>query len=113
MAGIQRDSADHVAERGSEEDRQKSARKREEPVEEIPPEPALQVMPELDAERAQDEQPEHNHERQVEAAETRGVKEREGVEESAPGRDQPDFVAVPDGADGAEERAPLVLRTGG
>jgi hypothetical protein len=64
------------------------------------------------AEAAQDEQPEHDHERQIEAAEGRGVEQREGEEEGASGGEQPDFVAVPDGADGADGLCALVFGAG-
>ena len=61
-----------------------------------------EVAAEFDADAAQDEQPEHDHERQIEAAEGGGVEQREGEVEGAAAGEEPDFVAVPDGADGAE-----------
>ena len=57
---------------------------------------------ELDADAAEDEQPEHHHEREIETAEGRGVKQREGEEERASGSEQPDLVAIPDRSDGSE-----------
>ena len=48
------------------------------------------------------EQPEHDHQRQIEAAEGRGVEERKGEVECAAAGEEPDFVAVPHGADGAQ-----------
>ncbi len=58
------------------------------------------VAAQLDADGAQDQQPEHDHQRQIEAAEGRGVEQGEGEEERASGGQQPDLVAVPEGADG-------------
>ncbi len=67
---------------------------------------------ELDAEAAQHEQPEHHHQREIESAEARGVELRERKVERAAGGEQPDFVAVPDGADRAQDLAALVVGFG-
>ena len=66
-------------------------------------------MAELERHGAQDEAEQHQHDRQVEAAEGDGVDEREGGEEGAAAGEQPDLVAVPDRADGGAHDAALVL----
>ena len=60
------------------------------------------MIAELDRDAAQDQQPQHDHQRQIEAAEAGGIERGEGEVERAAGGEQPDFVAVPDGADGAQ-----------
>ncbi len=61
----------------------------------------------FDAGAAQDQQPQHNHQRQIESAERRGVQGREGEIERAAAGEQPDFVAVPDRTDAAEHDLPV------
>jgi hypothetical protein len=67
----------------------------------------------FDADAAEHQQPEDDHERQIEAAEAGGVEQGEGEQERASGGEQPDFVAVPHGADGAQDGAALVWGAGG
>ena len=63
----------------------------------------------LDAGAAQDEQPQHNHQGQIETAEGGGVERREGKVERAATGQQPDFVAVPDRTDASEHDLPVRL----
>src|SRR5258708_23120379 len=67
---------------------------------------------EFDADAAQDQQPQHHHERQIESAEAGSVELRESKVEGASGGHQPDLVAVPDGADGGENATALFVRLG-
>ena len=62
------------------------------------------MRPQFDADAAQHEQPEHHHQGQVEAAETRSVKQREREIERAAGSQQPDFIAIPNRANGAHNQ---------
>src|SRR2546423_4902954 len=70
------------------------------------------MRPQLDADAAQHQQPEHDHQRQVEAAEARRVEQRKGEVERAAGGYQPDFVAVPHRPDGAQHQAALRVISG-
>ena len=70
------------------------------------------MVAELDGDAAQNQQPQHHHQRQIEAAETGRIERREGEVEGATGGQQPDFVAVPNRSDCAEHHAPLVIGAG-
>jgi hypothetical protein len=59
------------------------------------------MIAELDGNAAQDEQPQYDHQRQVKSAEAGRVKRGKGKVQRAARREQPDFVAIPNGADGA------------
>ncbi len=61
---------------------------------------------------SQDQQPENDHKRQVEAAERGRIDQRKGEEQSATGGQQPDLVAVPDRADRADRVLPVGFRPG-
>ena len=101
---VQRNAADHVAERGAEEDRQQQAGDHEDRVAGLGEGIVAEVGPQLEPQRAPDQQPQHHHERQVEPAEAGGVERREReVERSARGQ-QPDFVRVPDRSDAAADQ---------
>jgi len=67
---------------------------------------------ELDGDGTGDEAGEEEHEGDVEGGEDGGVDGWEGGEEGAAGGDEPDFVAVPDGADGVDGDAALVFVSG-
>ena len=68
----------------------------------------------LERDPAHDQREQDQQQRQVEAAEQRGVPLRERGERGAAGDEQPDLVAVPDRADGVDQDAALgvVLRPG-
>src|SRR5579883_3100306 len=59
-----RHPADHVAERDAEEEREQAARQREDRVPESRPGGVVELVAQLDAERAAAEQPEDDHERE-------------------------------------------------
>ena len=98
--GLKRHAAQDVGEGRAVEDGEQSAGEAEDAVEEREPDADVDVVAELEADAAQDEKPEHDHERQIEAAEGRGIEKREGEVERAAAGEKPDFVAIPDGADG-------------
>src|SRR5438105_10365982 len=64
-------------------------------------------MAQLDADAAQHEQPEDHHQRKIEAAEAGSVEQGEREVEGASGSEEPDFIAVPNGTDGAHDLASL------
>jgi hypothetical protein len=97
--GAQRNAADDVPDGRPEEDGQQQARRREDEVAEGAPQRVVDVRAQLKTNAAQHQQPEHDHQRQVEAAEARRVEQREGEVERPARGEQPDLVAVPDGAD--------------
>jgi len=72
--------------------------------------PKKNVGAELDTDGAQHEQPEHHHQGKIESAETGGIELRKSEIQCATGGEQPDFVAVPDRADGAQDFAALLVR---
>src|SRR5262249_36304134 len=109
---LERYPANHVAESGSVENGEQQAGESEAAVEEAAPNWRFEMQAELDADPTQDEQPQYNHQRQIESAEPRSVEKRKSkVERSAAGQ-QPDFVAVPNRTDGADDRAPFPVGLG-
>jgi len=81
---------------------------------EVPePRPALgrALAAVLDRHGPEDQAEQHEHERQVQGGEQRGVPEREGGEGCGARGEQPDLVAVPDRADGVEHHAALGVAT--
>ena len=78
----ERHAANEVAERRAEDDGQERRREREDRVPEFAPQGIVLMRSELDRHAAQDQQPEHDHQRQVEAAERGGVDPRERHEQA-------------------------------
>src|SRR5579884_3725610 len=60
------------------------------------------MIAELDGDSSQHQQPEHDHQREIESAETRSIERRKSHEESNAAGDQPDFVSVPYRPNGAK-----------
>ena len=58
---------------------------------------------------ANDQADQQQEQGQIEAAEHGGVPVREGGKGRAAGRQQPDFVAIPDGADGVDDGAAFLI----
>jgi hypothetical protein len=74
-----------------------------------PKTPSSSVIAQFQADAAQDKQPENDHELEIKAAEGRGVEQRKGEVERAASGQEPDFIAVPDGADAGERGLALRL----
>ena len=66
------------------------------------------LAPEFNGDGPEDQGEQQEHEGQVEPGENGGVHVREGGKEGAAARDEPDFIAVPHGADGIQ-REPSVF----
>src|SRR5438067_4175794 len=64
---------------------------------------------EFNADGAEDEQPEHDHERQIESTESGCVEQRKGEVKSAATSDEPHFVAIPHRTDGADHELPFLI----
>jgi hypothetical protein len=109
---VERHAADDVAERHAEQHGDAVGRQREEPVPHGAPARALALRAELDGDRAQDEHEQHEHHRQVEPAEQRGVHERERGEQRTAAEDEPHLVAVPHRPDAVEEDALVAVVLG-
>ena len=67
------------------------------------------MVAELDRNAAQDEQPQHDHQRQIESAEAGSVERGESEVERAAGSEQPDFVAIPYRTDRAKHGTPFLI----
>ena len=104
---IHRHAADDVAERDADEQRGYQAAEEEGAVPHGAP--AAVTVAELERDRPQDEPEQHEHDRQVEAAEGHGVHHGEGGEDGAGAGEEPDLVAVPHGADRRADDALLVV----
>ena len=65
------------------------------------------MVAEFEADAAQHQQPEDDHQRKIEAAESRGVEQRKREIERAASGEKPHFVAVPHRADGVKAGLPL------
>ena len=107
--GVERNAAENIGEGRAVKDGEQDAGKAEEAVEERSPHADIDVIAQLKRHAAQDEQPENDHEGEIEAREGRGVEQRKGEVERAAAGEQPDFVAVPDGADGGQRGAAIGL----
>ena len=66
---IQRHAANHIAQGSAVEDRQQQAGKRKAAIEKPAPHRGFQVHAQLNADPAQDQQPQHDHQRKIKAAE--------------------------------------------
>src|SRR5260370_39025874 len=73
------------------------------------PHPANDVIAKLDGGSAQDQQPQNDHQRQIESAERAGVEGGKGKIKRATARDEPHLVAVPDRSDRSQDLAPLFV----
>src|SRR5690606_11383663 len=93
-----------VADRRAKEDREQQARRAEDEIEELAPQWAIDMRAEFDSDAAQHQQPEDDHQRQIEAAEARGIKKRKSEIERAAGGDQPDLVPIPHRSDAAQNQ---------
>src|SRR5579872_3431967 len=103
LVGAQRHAAHNVAQRRPKEDAEQRARSAKNQVKKSPPHGIIDVRGQFDADAAQHQQPQHHHQGQIETTEARGIEQREGkVERSARG-EKPDFVAVPDRANRADD----------
>ena len=105
-----RQAAQQVAEGGAEEHGQQQAGNGEDDVPCRSPERILEVASELDGDAAQDQHPQNEEDREVEAGETRREHRRKGREERAAGGEQPHFVAVPVRPDCAQDLPALGVR---
>ena len=70
---VERDAADDVGESGTEKNGEQQAGSRKEEIPEGIPNWAFDVVSEFDGSAAQDEEPEHHHERKIKAAEAAGI----------------------------------------
>src|SRR6185437_15075944 len=92
---VQRDTADHVRERRAKKDRQQCAGETKHTIEKSAPHGNMNLRAQLNARAANDQQPQHYHEREVETAECGCVKKgKREVQRSATCK-QPDFISVP------------------
>src|SRR5579859_5189270 len=107
-----RHPADDVRQGGAEENRQEHTGEGEEAIEKRPPQRLARVAAEFNADAAKHQEPEHDHERQIEATEGRGVEEGKGKKQSAAGSEQPDFISIPYWTDRSNRLLPLLLRLG-
>src|SRR5665213_2109725 len=100
--GLQRNAANHVGQRSSKEDGEQQACNAEQAIEQRAPHTYFDVVAQLKAYAAQNQQPEHDHQRQIEAAERRCVKRGEREVERASASQEPNFIAVPHRPNAAE-----------
>jgi hypothetical protein len=71
----------------------------------LPPPAHRLFAAEFDGHRAENQRHQQQHQREIKTGEHRRIDVRERGEQRAAAGDQPDFVAVPDRADGVEQRA--------
>ena len=70
------------------------------------------MMAELDADSTQHQQPQHHHQREIEAAEAGGIQQRESEIQRAACGQQPHFIAIPYRTDSTNHGAPLFVIAG-
>src|SRR5882757_9144534 len=71
----QRDTADHIGEGRSKEDRQQRTGEKKQAIKKGPPDSAVDLHAQLDTGAPHDQEPEYDHERQVETAKSRGIEQ--------------------------------------
>src|SRR5208283_4319173 len=106
---VERDAAYDITQRRSKKDGQQDARQSEDGVEEALPQVVVDVCAELNADAAQHEEPQDHGQGQVKAAEAGGIEQRKREVQRSAGGYQPDFIAVPYGADGTQDGAALLV----
>src|SRR6185437_13093031 len=74
---------------------------------------ALQMAAELNRNTPQHQKPQYDHQCEIETAEARGVETWEREIERSARREEPDFIAIPDGPNGGKERVALRVSAGG
>ena len=101
-AFVERHAPGDVAHRHADEQARQDAAARKTHVPHLPPPAHRLLAAELDGHRAEDQRHQQQHEREVEPGEHRRIHLRKRGEQRAAAGHQPDFVAVPDRADGVE-----------
>ena len=111
-AAVNRDSPDHIPERGSKQDRKQDIRGGKHKVPARSPERIVDVTADLDRDPTQHERPEHHPERKVEAGERHGHELWKREDECAARGDEPHLMPAPERTDGRDHLSPLrvVLR---
>src|ERR1019366_9231266 len=66
----------------------------------------------LDADAAPNQEPQNDHQREIKATEGGGIEEREGKVKSASASQEPDFIAIPHGADGPHHDTAILFVAG-
>src|SRR5215831_11049760 len=107
--GVERHSTQEIPERRSEKDGKENTRNPEKEVPSSAPDAIPHVTAELDRDAAQDQAPEHEEDREIEAGNAGREHARECHEESSPGEEEPDLVAVPERADRRKDLTPFRL----
>ena len=102
----------HVAQGHPDQQRGGEARDAEGPVPEGAPRRARPQAAHVDRDPAEDQHEQQQDEGQVEPAEHRGVDVGKGCEQGPAAGDQPDLVAVPEGADRVQEDAAVGVARG-
>src|SRR6266851_5673833 len=95
---------------GSKKYREQQARCAKQKIPKGIPNRALDVIPEFDRRSAQNQQPQHNHQRQIKSAERAGVQRGKCEVQSSARRNQPHFVSVPYRADARQDLPTLLIR---
>src|SRR5260370_7966900 len=106
-----RNAANNIRKGRSKEDSEQRTGEEEESIKEAAPEGFMNMHAELYTETPQNEQPQHNHERHVKAAEGGGVEKRKSEEEGSPVGHQPDLITAPSGPDSPHPVPPLLFGT--
>src|SRR5438132_1160431 len=83
---------------------QQQAGKSETSIKKAAPHRRIHMRAQLNADPAKDEQPQNDHQRQIKSTEGGSVEKRECEIECAANGQKPDFVAVPHGTDGSQQK---------
>src|SRR5437868_8802632 len=106
---VQGNATDDVTQGGAEKNRQQCTGQKEDGVKKVFPYRRRNVQTKLYADGAQHKQPQDHHQWQVEAAKAGGIELGKGKVKGPAGCEQPDLIAIPDGADRFQYRAPLLI----
>ncbi|HOT81487.1 MAG TPA: hypothetical protein PKY13_15950, partial [Microthrixaceae bacterium] len=92
---MERNALQQVAEGDAEDQRRHGAADEEAPVPRRAPARILDLAAVIEADRAEEERPQHGEHRPVEAGEGRRINQRPGGEDGTAAGDEPHLVAVP------------------
>ena len=106
---VNRDACEQIRDGDAPEQGRKRAADGDGPVEAMAPEAVVVLAAQFKTRTAQNQREQHEEEREVERGKHRRIGVRERREQRTARRDHPDFVAVPDRRDRAQDFAALLL----
>jgi len=106
---VERDAAGDVPHGDADQEGGEKACNAESDIPGLAPGPARFLAPELNRHRAKDQGDQKEHERIIKTGKNSRIGSWKSCKERATAGDEPDFVSVPDGADGIQQDATILV----